>query len=163
MSRCKQRVSGPNLSQDCSRSSPGKQFQVKSAVMWSGWGQKMKYTKVLKAKQERGACFFQATDQVMNVHWNHSTLGANSASHSVSHTPSSRASGWVSLSTNSSAFRVMWHLVDRALWGQKAGSPGFDHDHWPGQGAEVISCPVLPSQLGHLLHPPLPKGKRRPG
>lgn len=83
--------------------------------MWSGWGQKMKYTKVLKAKQERGACFFQATDQVMNVHWNHSTLGANSASHSVSHTPSSRASGWVSLSTNSSAFRVMRHLVDRAL------------------------------------------------
>lgn len=36
VSRCKQRVSGPNLSQDCSGSSPGKQFQVNSAVMWSG-------------------------------------------------------------------------------------------------------------------------------
>ena len=64
-----------------------KKFQVKSAVMWSGWGQKMKYTKVLKAKQERRACFSQATGQVMNVHWNHSALGANSASHCISRPP----------------------------------------------------------------------------
>lgn len=62
-------------------------------------------------RNRKGEHVFQAAGQVMNVHWSHSTLGANSASRGISHpprgVPSSRASGRVSLSTNSSAFKVM--------------------------------------------------------
>lgn len=134
---------------------------MESGVTWSGWGMKMKHTKILKrAEQERRVCF--SRDRPCgNVRFDYSVLCASSASHCISRPllrlPSSEASGWVSLPVSSSAFRVTWPLVDlptpevaflsavekpapsfgqcsssRAV-GTEATSPLHGHGHWPGQ------------------------------